>query len=123
MNPFKLFLLALPVSAAFGPFDSPKPAPRLINRVAVVGAGIAGLSLAHALENSPDLSSLAASSIQVSIFESRPSLNFETGAGIQLNGGIFFLSKSSQTKRRRRRDQCLIAWLPLRHALARGAIN
>lgn len=91
MNPFKLFLLALPVSAAFGPFDSPKPAPRLINRVAVVGAGIAGLSLAHALENSPDLSSLAASSIQVSIFESRPSLNFETGAGIQLNGGMSYL--------------------------------
>jgi FlaA1/EpsC-like NDP-sugar epimerase len=57
-----------------------------IQRIAIVGSGIAGLSLAHALENSPDLRGDGAP-IQVTLFDARPSLNYEVGAGVQLNGG------------------------------------
>ena len=59
-----------------------------IRRVAIIGTGIAGLAIAHALENSPELSKRAPGSvIEVSLFDSRPSLDFEAGAGVQLNGG------------------------------------
>jgi FlaA1/EpsC-like NDP-sugar epimerase len=57
-----------------------------IQRVAIVGSGIAGLSLAQALENSPDLRGDGAP-IQVTVYDARPSLNYEVGAGVQLNGG------------------------------------
>jgi hypothetical protein len=71
-----------------------------IRKVAIIGSGICGLSLAHALENSqscakPYLDALSSSSsrksevssspspfgIETFIFDSRSSLNFETGAG------------------------------------------
>lgn len=57
-----------------------------IQKVAIVGSGIAGLSLAQALENSPDLRGDGAP-IQVTMYDARPSLNYEVGAGVQLNGG------------------------------------
>jgi hypothetical protein len=63
--------------------------PRPIRKVAIVGSGIAGLSLAHAFENSPDLFALGdGSPIEVTVYDARPSLNYEAGAGVQLNGGM-----------------------------------
>lgn len=86
----------------FGKNRSPK-----IERVAIIGAGIAGLSLAHALENSSscaksftdELNKCSSSTtaevvmsgsqfgVEAHIFDGRPSLNFGAGAGIQLTGG------------------------------------
>jgi len=61
-----------------------------IQKVAIVGSGIAGLSLAHALENSPSLSQ-EQTPIQATLYDSRPSLDFQAGAGVQLNGGMTVL--------------------------------
>lgn len=63
--------------------------PRPIKRVAIIGCGIAGLTLAHALENSVarEQSGVTPSKIQSWLFDSRPSLDFQAGAGVQLNGG------------------------------------
>lgn len=59
-----------------------------IKRVAIIGSGIAGLSLAHALKNSPELAKATpGSTIDVSLFDGRPSFDFNAGAGVQLNGG------------------------------------
>jgi 2-polyprenyl-6-methoxyphenol hydroxylase-like FAD-dependent oxidoreductase len=67
---------------------APPSASQPIQRVAIIGTGIAGLSLAHALENSPELARAApGSTIEVSLFDSRPSFDFNAGAGVQLNGG------------------------------------
>ncbi len=66
---------------------------RPIQRVAVIGCGIAGLTVAHALTNSPSLAGSAKQPLQVSLFDSRPALDFEAGAGIQLNGGMAVLRK------------------------------
>jgi len=92
---------------SYGKNKSPK-----IERVAIIGAGIAGLSLAHALENSSSCaksftdelnkySSTAAApvipgsqfGVETHIFDGRPSLNFGAGAGIQLTGGMSTLKK------------------------------
>lgn len=71
-----------------------------IEKVAIIGSGIAGLSLAHALSSSSSLSTTSATStntmspeIKTSIFDSRSSLNFESGAGVQINGGARTLQK------------------------------
>jgi hypothetical protein len=59
-----------------------------IRNVAIVGSGIAGLSLAHAFENSPGLFACGdGTPIQVTVYDARSSLNYEAGAGVQLNGG------------------------------------
>ena len=59
-----------------------------IRNIAIVGSGIAGLSLAHAFENSPDHFACGdGTQIQVTVYDSRSSLNYEAGAGVQLNGG------------------------------------
>jgi len=85
-----LLLLVAQECIALRPFgQGPQKSPQLpIQRIAIVGTGIAGLSLAHAFENSPQLAGSATTSIQVTMFESRPSLDFIAGAGIQLNGGL-----------------------------------
>ena len=58
-----------------------------IRRVAIVGAGIAGLSLAHALEST-------CNDVEVTIFDSRPEpLDFGAGAGVQINGGASVLRR------------------------------
>jgi 2-polyprenyl-6-methoxyphenol hydroxylase-like FAD-dependent oxidoreductase len=64
-----------------------------VKKICVVGAGIAGLSLAHALTNSQSLKSEDGVDIEVSIYDSRRSLDFTTGSGVQLNGGIACLGK------------------------------
>ncbi len=67
------------------------PPPKPITRVAIIGCGVAGLTLAHALENNiaqgQSSGVSAPSKIQTWLFDSRPSLDFQAGAGIQLNGG------------------------------------
>jgi len=60
-----------------------------IKRVAVIGSGIAGLGVAHALtslSNDED-------NLEVSLFDARTKLNSQDGAGIQLNGGLTALGK------------------------------
>jgi NADH dehydrogenase FAD-containing subunit len=62
--------------------------PKPIRTVAIVGSGIAGLTLAHALENSFNLLSYGdGQSIHVTMYDARSSLNYNTGAGVQLTGG------------------------------------
>jgi salicylate hydroxylase len=61
-----------------------------IRKVAVIGSGIAGLSLAHALVNNIEH---VGSEIQVEIFDARPLLDTTAGAGVQLNGGLAILGK------------------------------
>lgn len=66
-----------------GTSDAEQP----IRRVAIVGAGIAGLSLAHALESTCD-------GVEVTIFDSRSEpLDFSAGAGVQINGGASVLRR------------------------------
>jgi salicylate hydroxylase len=75
-----------------------------IQKVAIIGAGIAGLSLAHALlapENS---------NIQVDIYDSRPLLDERAGSGIQLTGGLVALNEISPNLYRQIAD----AGLPLK---------
>ena len=62
---------------------------RPIKRVAVIGSGIAGLSVAHAL----DSLSNDEDSLKVSVFDARTKLNPKDGSGIQLNGGLTALGK------------------------------
>ncbi len=65
-----------------------------IERVAIIGAGIAGLTLAHALKNDASFKGKdAADNLEVTIFESRNKLDFQAGSGVQLNGGLSVLGK------------------------------
>ena len=61
--------------------------PKPVKRICIVGAGIAGLSFAHALKADDD------DSLEISIFDSRKSLDYTQGSGVQLNGGICCLGK------------------------------
>ena len=70
------------------------PAPRPVEKVAIIGSGIAGLSLTHALVNSKECSKTYSEALgggtlnlEAHLFDSRPSLNYAAGAGIQLTGG------------------------------------
>ena len=63
---------------------------RPVRRVAIIGAGIAGLSLAHALH------STATDDLEVIIFDSRSGpLDYTAGAGVQINGGASVLLRIS----------------------------
>eukprot|EP00571_Detonula_confervacea_P003033 CAMPEP_0172315074 /NCGR_PEP_ID=MMETSP1058-20130122/24039_1 /TAXON_ID=83371 /ORGANISM="Detonula confervacea, Strain CCMP 353" /LENGTH=599 /DNA_ID=CAMNT_0013029069 /DNA_START=1 /DNA_END=1800 /DNA_ORIENTATION=+ len=68
-----------------------------VQKVAIIGAGIAGLSLAHALRsanlNSKNNSNNAP--IQIDIFDSRSELDEKSGSGIQLTGGMAALRRIS----------------------------
>lgn len=58
--------------------------------VAIVGAGgISGLSVAHALSNSPKLQQkYGPCNFELSLFEGRRNLDTKAGAGVQLQGGL-----------------------------------
>ena len=78
--------------------------PPPIKRVAIIGAGIGGLSLAHVLGNSEECASMfldkvkksdvtwnpkssSVAGIDVQLFEARSNLDFSAGSGVQLTGG------------------------------------
>ena len=65
-----------------------------VRKVAIIGAGIAGLSLAHALLV-PQCTE-GRTNIQVDIFDSRPELDEKAGSGIQLTGGLVALKEISK---------------------------
>ena len=74
---------------------------RPANRVAIIGTGIAGLSIAHALTNSPLLEEEYGSfNFEVSMFEARKKLDKKAGAGVQLNGGLVALGKINRQVQR-----------------------
>ena len=65
-----------------------------VRKVAIIGSGIAGLSLAHALR-STNMGSKQP--IQIDIFDSRAALDEKSGSGIQLTGGMAALRQISPT--------------------------
>jgi 2-polyprenyl-6-methoxyphenol hydroxylase-like FAD-dependent oxidoreductase len=65
--------------------------PKPVKRIAIIGSGISGLSVAQALTNNP--SRKADCFDVVDIFDARASLDTTAGAGIQLNGGLSVLGK------------------------------
>jgi 2-polyprenyl-6-methoxyphenol hydroxylase-like FAD-dependent oxidoreductase len=60
---------------------TPSNNKKLIQSIGIIGSGISGLATAHALASMD-------SSLQLSIYDSRPGLDPLVGAGIQLNGGL-----------------------------------
>ena len=62
---------------------------RPVRKVAIIGAGIAGLSLAHALSQSKAIE------IDIDVFDSRSELDERIGSGIQLTGGMAALREIS----------------------------
>eukprot|EP00592_Proboscia_alata_P001311 CAMPEP_0194374204 /NCGR_PEP_ID=MMETSP0174-20130528/22580_1 /TAXON_ID=216777 /ORGANISM="Proboscia alata, Strain PI-D3" /LENGTH=516 /DNA_ID=CAMNT_0039153617 /DNA_START=222 /DNA_END=1769 /DNA_ORIENTATION=- len=76
-----------------------------IKRVAIIGSGICGLSLAHALTNNSCRNSATSSTttvttrggddekIDVCLYDSREFLDCKSGAGVQLTGGLSALKK------------------------------
>lgn len=83
-----LLLLKLQESSSLSVSKSKNSPP--IKKVAIIGSGICGLSLAHALQNSDRASQC---DIEAHVFDARQSLNFDAGAGIQLTGGLATLRK------------------------------
>jgi 2-polyprenyl-6-methoxyphenol hydroxylase-like FAD-dependent oxidoreductase len=97
------------LGAAYQANDTPSPP---IRKVAIVGSGICGLTLAHALENSHQSASCR---IESHIFDSRKSLDLNSGAGIQLTGGLATLRKINPDVHR----AVVKAGLPLRRIKSR----
>eukprot|EP00815_Leptocylindrus_aporus_P002186 CAMPEP_0116058928 /NCGR_PEP_ID=MMETSP0322-20121206/5498_1 /TAXON_ID=163516 /ORGANISM="Leptocylindrus danicus var. apora, Strain B651" /LENGTH=498 /DNA_ID=CAMNT_0003543223 /DNA_START=146 /DNA_END=1643 /DNA_ORIENTATION=+ len=93
--------------------NAPKPKP--IQNVAIIGSGIAGLTLKHALEQEGGMED----AMNVSIFDSRKGLNYNTGAGIQLNGGMSTLRRINPTLQRKVAD----ASLPLTQIKSRAKLS
>lgn len=109
---FVLLLASVPTVQTLQLQPPPSPAPKQkqkpVQRVCIVGAGIAGLTLAHGLTNSPSLmmtrqeggttattttTTAAVTKVSVSVFDSRPSLDYTAGSGVQLNGGLACLGR------------------------------
>ena len=61
------------------------PVAKPIKKIAIIGSGISGLGVAHALHS---LSDNKADDFELSLFDARSGLNTQDGAGIQLNGGL-----------------------------------
>jgi len=81
--------------------DARKPARPAAKRVAIIGTGIAGLSVAHGLTNSPTLREQYGScDFDVSLFEARKNLDTKGGAGVQLNGGLVALGMMNASVQR-----------------------
>ena len=85
-------LVSSALALNLSPFDVRKNQHNQIQRVAIIGGGIAGLSLAHCLCNAPDLSK-DTKDLEVSLYDSRDSLDRTLGSGVQLNGGVSVLGK------------------------------
>ena len=104
MHPFAATLfLSAAASAFIFPIDGPPRNARptrlragviddvgRIDRVAVIGSGISGLSFAHALLS---LGGDTTPPIEIDMFDSRDTLDEKAGSGIQLTGGLAALRK------------------------------
>lgn len=84
-TPLSLVYVACHIPHSLG-LSAPKP----VQKVAIIGSGIAGLSTAHALVSSAALSGDELP-IDVTIFDARPGLDREVGSGVQLNGALSVL--------------------------------
>ena len=62
------------------------PVTKPIKKIAIIGSGISGLGVAHALHSLSDTK--ADDDLELSLFDARSGLNTQDGAGIQLNGGL-----------------------------------
>jgi salicylate hydroxylase len=103
-----LYLFSFSVGVKALSLNGRRPA----KRVAIIGTGIAGLSVAHALTNSPLLEEEYGSfNFEVSMFEARKKLDTKAGAGVQLNGGLAALGKINGKVQR----AVLDAGLPVSH--------
>ena len=81
---------------------------RPVERVAIIGAGISGLALAHALKsNHIRKGSSTPNNIQIDIFDSRPKFDENSGSGIQLTGGLVALNQISPTLQKKVTDASL----------------
>jgi salicylate hydroxylase len=67
-----------------------------VQRIAIIGSGISGLSVAHALLNNPSPSRNPDWEV-VDLFDARPALDTTAGAGVQLNGGLSVLGRINPT--------------------------
>ncbi|KAL7470341.1 hypothetical protein ACHAXS_010559 [Conticribra weissflogii] len=92
---------SLAAAAAASPATStstptPSSSARPVERIAIIGGGIAGLTTAHALRSklSP-ANSGGATPIKIDIFDSREGFDEKSGSGIQLSGGLVALEKIS----------------------------
>lgn len=79
-----------------------------VRKVAIVGSGICGLSLAHALLSK-------SKEIEIDIFDARTELEERSGSGIQLTGGMAALREISPQLYRNVADACL----PLERVVSR----
>lgn len=107
-----LFLLAPSLATLAVAYQSNGRSSPPIRKVAIIGSGICGLTLAHALENSHQSESCR---IESHIFDSRKSLDFNAGAGIQLTGGLATLRKINPNVHK----SVVKAGLPLRRIKSR----
>jgi len=78
-----------------------------VRKVAIIGSGICGLSLAHALCKSKE--------IEINIFDARTELDERIGSGIQLTGGMAALREISPQLYRNVADSCF----PLERVVSR----
>ena len=75
-----------------------------VKRIGIIGTGIAGLSLAHALEN---VNQNDADPFEIHLFDSRKSMSVKDGAGIQMNGGMSVLHKINPSLQKKVADSAL----------------
>ena len=96
-------------SISSNPLQVPPPQQHRtpIQRVAIIGAGVAGLTVAHGLEAAAT-SDDSTCSIAYDLLDARPGVDEGIGAGIQLNGGLHVLGKLNA----KLRDAVYAAGLP-----------
>ena len=77
--------------------SGPSTGNRPVKRIAIIGSGISGLSVTHALVNNvnrqPTKQPSPHSFEVVDLFDARTGFDHTAGAGIQLNGGLSILGK------------------------------